>query len=330
MLSDNTTIQIRRLHIKYLYFGLSFIFLILVIPCNTNSQEFNIPDLVVSGENGYLSGELIYPLNDKPAPQCHASTIVETASGLVAAWFGGTNEGNPDVGIWLSRHNGRKWSEPVEVANGIQSDTLSYPCWNPVLFQPRSGPLILFYKVGPNPREWWGMLMISEDDGITWSDPRKLGEGKSGHLIGPVKNKPVQLEDGTIFCPSSTESTKSDGDLSWKVHFETTRDMGKTWKVIGPINDGVEFDAIQPTILTYPDSKMQTLCRTRQGVIAQSWSDDKGKTWIKMNLWMQSLHQTITLQEELSEHLSAPGEEKQSYNLIPDPLQGSNYVHHTG
>jgi len=100
----NTTIQLRRLPIQYLYFGLSFIFLISVMSCNTNSQQFNIPDLVIPGENGYLSGELIYPLHDKPASQCHASTIVETTSGLVAAWFGGTNEGNPDVGIWISRH----------------------------------------------------------------------------------------------------------------------------------------------------------------------------------------------------------------------------------
>jgi len=250
--------------------------------CSTNSQEFNIPDLAVPGENGYLSGELIYPLDDKPTPQCHASTIVETESGMVAAWFGGTNEGNPDVGIWVSLHHGEKWSEPIEVVNGVQSDTLRHPCWNPVLFKPRPGPLMLFFKVGPNPKEWWGMLMISEDDGVTWSDPWKLGDEKLGYLIGPVKNKPFQMEDGTILCPSSTERSLSNGDISWKVHFELTRDIGKTWEVIGPINDGYDFDAIQPSLLRYSDGKMQVLCRTRQDVIARSWSEDNGKTWSKM------------------------------------------------
>ena len=37
-------------------------------------------------------------------PECHASTIVETtAGGLLAAWFGGTAESNPDVCIYVSR-----------------------------------------------------------------------------------------------------------------------------------------------------------------------------------------------------------------------------------
>jgi hypothetical protein len=38
-----------------------------------------------------------------PFPESHASTIAETPSGFVAAWFGGTKERNPDVGIWVSR-----------------------------------------------------------------------------------------------------------------------------------------------------------------------------------------------------------------------------------
>ena len=49
-----------------------------------------------------------------PFPEAHASTIVETPDGLVAAWFGGTAEGRPDVGIWLSRRGPSGWSEPVE------------------------------------------------------------------------------------------------------------------------------------------------------------------------------------------------------------------------
>src|SRR5947208_16965222 len=79
-----------------------------------------------------------------PFPECHASTIAETKGGLVAAWFGGTGEGHPDVGIWLSRHLADQWSAPVEVANGVESPTNRYPCWNPVLFPPRTWPLLLF------------------------------------------------------------------------------------------------------------------------------------------------------------------------------------------
>ena len=242
-----------------------------------DETSHDIPDLSKPGENGYVVGELIYSLDDKPTPQCHASTIVETSSGLVAAWFGGTHERNPDVGIWTSRHASDRWSKPVEVANGMQSSDTRYPCWNPVLFNPKSGPLMLFYKVGPSPNRWWGMLTISSDDGKTWSEPRKLGEnGKIGHLLGPVKNKPIQLEDSSILCPSSSERH------GWQVHFEFTKDLGKTWEVIGPINDGEEFSAIQPSILTFPDGKMQVLCRSKQRVITQSWSSDGGKTWSKM------------------------------------------------
>jgi predicted neuraminidase len=135
---------------------------------------------------------------------------------------------------------------------------------------------MLFYKVGPSPSKWWGMLMTSGDDGRTWSSPRRLGEGPIGSLFGPVKNKPIQLPDGAILCPSSTESN------GWRVHFEVTRDLSKTWEVIGPINDGKEFGAIQPTLLVHPGGRLQALCRSQQNVITQAWSDDNGRTWSPM------------------------------------------------
>jgi len=241
-------------------------------------QGADLPEPAQPGKDGYVRGELIYPLDDKPTPQCHASTIVETPKGLVAAWFGGTHEKHPDVGIWVSRLEKTGWSKPVEVADGQQSAEKRHPCWNPVLFQPKAGPLMLFYKVGPSPSQWWGMLMTSEDAGKSWSKPRKLGtDSRLGqgnpNLIGPVKNKPIQLDDGSILCPSSTEHK------GWRVHFELTRDGGKTWEVIGPIHDASDFNAIQPSILSYPGDKFQILCRTKEQVVGQSWSKDGGKTW---------------------------------------------------
>jgi predicted neuraminidase len=192
----------------------------------------------------------------------------------VAAWFGGTREGAADVGIWLSRHDGQKWSAPVEVANGVQNAELRHPCWNPVLFQPVEGALLLFYKVGPNPREWWGMLIRSSDAGKTWSAPQRLPEG----ILGPIKNKPELLADGRLLCGSSTEH---DG---WRVHLETTTDLGlEKWSRTEPLNDGRTIGAIQPSILRHSDKRLQLVCRTRgAGKIVNFWSEDGGRTWGEM------------------------------------------------
>jgi predicted neuraminidase len=63
---------------------------------------------------------------------------------------------------------------------------------------------------------------------------------------------------------------------------EITVDLGMTWQRVGPINDGQDFAAIQPTLLIHPDGRVQALCRSRQGVITESRSQDGGKTWSKM------------------------------------------------
>ena len=71
----------------------------------------------------------------------------------------------------------------------------------------------------------------------------------------------------------------------WQAHLEWSKDMGKTWEKIGPLNDGTKINAIQPSILKYPDGKMQILCRTeRAGRICQAWSNDMGQTWSEMSL----------------------------------------------
>ncbi|HSB09779.1 MAG TPA: sialidase family protein [Blastocatellia bacterium] len=220
--------------------------------------------------NPIVASEFVF--EQAPFASCHASTVAETKSGLVAAWFGGTRERNPDVGIWVARRTKTRWSAPVEVANGIQPAGERFPCWNPVLYQAERGPLVLFFKVGPSPSEWWGMMTTSTDGGASWTNPRRLPDG----ILGPIKNKPVRLKDGSLLCGSSTENA------GWLVHMELTKDLGSTWNKTEPLNDRAQFGAIQPTILVHRSGAIQILCRSRQKRITDCWSTDGGKTWGEM------------------------------------------------
>ncbi|HEY7056465.1 MAG TPA: sialidase family protein [Vicinamibacterales bacterium] len=225
-----------------------------------------------------VQSEFIY--EKAPFPSAHASTIVEAREGLVAAWFGGTGEKNPDVGIWVSRRGADGWTAPVEVANGVQPDGTRFASWNPVLFQPSNGPLVLFYKVGPSPSEWWGLARTSGDAGRTWSAAILLPKG----ILGPIRAKPIELDSGVMLAGSSTE------DHGWVVHMERfsgpwtpegLADPAK-WESSGPLNDASQFGAIQPTLLVHSPTSLQILCRSRQGVITDARSIDAGRTWRRM------------------------------------------------
>jgi predicted neuraminidase len=229
-----------------------------------------------------VRSEFLY--ESAPFPSCHASTIAETPAGLVAAWFGGTHEKHPDVEIWVSRHIDGAWTPPVSAADGIQADGTRHPCWNPVLYQQPSGPLLLFYKVGPSPDAWWGVLRRSDDAGRTWSEPQRLPDD----ILGPVKNKPVRLADGSLLCPSSVErGIVEDGKRrpQWQLRFERTTDLGRTWSSATvadrnpAVDDGAPILAIQPSVLLHGDGKLQAVGRSRSGKIFETWSSAAGRTW---------------------------------------------------
>ena len=210
-----------------------------------------------------------------PTESCHASTLEQSEGVLMCAWFGGTQEGALDVAIWYSRQVEGQWTRAQQVANGMmENERIQYPCWNPVLFKPRKGPLLLFYKVGPSPSTWWGMVKTSEDNGVTWSKGIRLPDG----YYGPIRAKPIDFEDGMILAGSSTE------DNGWRVHMERTKNPTKVWWKTQPLNRAIDFSAIQPTIIKYADDRIQILTRTKQGRIAESWSSDRGYNWSRMRL----------------------------------------------
>lgn len=253
--------QIQPLH------QLTTCLLMLMVMATTGPEAWSQQAAIVSSQ---------YIYEKAPFPECHASTLVTAPNGkVVAAWFGGTEEGNDDVEIWFSSFESaiKNWSVPKMVADGIYEGK-RYPCWNPVLVT-QGEQLILFYKVGPSPSTWWGMWKESKDSGETWGPATRLPE----NILGPIKNKPIQLGNGSWLCGSSSEH---DG---WRAHVEIGNRELSQWKFIGPLNAKDEIESIQPTFLRLKDKSILMLCRTKSAQkISMTISKDDGQTWDRLSL----------------------------------------------
>ena len=149
-----------------------------------------------------IASELILPIRD--GWQSHASHILPLPGGEVySVFFYGSREGNNDVRIYGSlRHTDGSWTEAVPL-----SEDDSVPHWNPVLFRREDGPVLLFYKVGPNCSTWLTRCRVSTDNCRSWSESFELVPGDVSGGRGPVRNKPIYLADGSILAPSTAPPT---------------------------------------------------------------------------------------------------------------------------
>ncbi len=254
-------------------------FIIVVVAVFMVSCETKKPSDKGGGDqemNAEQTGRLIKDFvfgDERPFAQCHASTVVKLRpDGFLVTWFAGTEEKNPDVGIWMSKGKPGHWSEPVQLAK-VRQDAH----WNPVLFRAPSGDIYLFFKVGKIIAKWETWVMISKDEGKTWSKAHELVPGDKGGR-GPVKNKPIVLSDGTWLAGASNESGKY-----WEVFVDRSEDNGKTWAA----SDYLEMDhthlkgkgVIQPTLWESAPGQVHMLVRSSEGYIYRSDSKDYGKTW---------------------------------------------------
>ncbi|UVI27770.1 sialidase family protein [Paenibacillus spongiae] len=210
--------------------------------------------------------------DSRPFASCHASTLVALADGsILAAWFGGTDEGESDVDIWCSRRMDGHWSAPERIAGepGIAH-------WNPVLFQGDNGILYLYYKVGHTIPRWYTRVIESRDEGASWGEPYALVEGDEGGR-GPVRNKPIISQNGTWLAPASLESEV------WDAFVDISRDQGQSWTMseIVPLNrEGLRGKGvIQPAMWESEAGQIHMLLRSTAGSIYRSDSADTGATW---------------------------------------------------
>lgn len=225
-----------------------------------------------------------------PTAFCHASTVLALPDGsLLCCWFGGTHEGESDVGIYLSRRTDAGWSEPKLLVNGAEAN------WNPVLFAGADGRLLLFYKQGQQIADWQTWLLQSTDNGVTWSGSQELVPGDVSGGRGPVRNKPLRLASGRILAGASTEHG------IWKAFADISDDDGASWHKSSAVQiEGLQYQAgektadsniavsqqsfygrgvIQPSLWQSADGSVHMLLRSSEGFVYRSDSADDGETW---------------------------------------------------
>lgn len=257
---------------------------------NLSSQEiFSYSKIILHKE---------FVLEKLPTSFCHASTIIKLKSGgLLCCWFGGTHEGEADVAIYAAKKeyddssakNQGAWSKPVKLADGAEAN------WNPVLFYGEDNTLMLFYKHGQKIAQWQTLVIASQDDGESWSEPQELVAADTGGGRGPVRNKPIRLASGRIVAGASTEQG------IWQAFADLSDDDGKSWRkstVIGiaklsyqvgektaQSNIAVSQQSfygrgvIQPSLWQSADGSVHMLLRSSEGFIYRSDSKDEGETW---------------------------------------------------
>ncbi|CAM6098567.1 unnamed protein product [Calypogeia fissa] len=229
----------------------------------------NVSAGVVCSEVTVLAEEFVFERKEAPFASCHASTILELGQNdFLVAYFGGSYEGAGDVRIWLSRYENGVWRAPV-----IADVEMNIPMWNPVLFKMPDGEVLLFYKIGPEVQKWTGFMKRSHDNGRTWGKREPLPPG----ILGPIKNKPILLEDGRLLCGSSVESWSA-----WGAWMEMTPDAGRTWSKHGPIYvKDTLMGVIQPVPYVSDSGEIRVLLRPSDEIlkICEATSYDGGYSW---------------------------------------------------
>ncbi|GAA1763794.1 exo-alpha-sialidase [Pseudarthrobacter sulfonivorans] len=216
-----------------------------------------------------------------PAPtvQSHAANLLTLPDGrLGCVWFGGTQEGVPDISIWFStlEPGSSQWSEPAQL-----SDDSTRSEQNPILFTAPDTSLWLLYtaqKAG-NQDTAEVRRRISIDSGRTWGEVETLfAANETGGVF--VRQLPVVLPSGRLIVPIfrciTTPGEKWVGNSDDSAVM-ISDDAGATWtETVLPGSLGCVHMNIQPVA----DGSLLALFRSRWAdSIYESRSTDDGTTW---------------------------------------------------
>ncbi|NKX54766.1 sialidase family protein [Arthrobacter mobilis] len=239
----------------------------------------NSYDTITPDGKLHNDGDLAYAYLPAPTVQSHAANLMTLPDGrLGCVWFGGTQEGVPDISVWFSTLSpgSAAWSEPVRL-----SDDPARSEQNPILFNAPDGRVWLLYtaQLAGNQDTAEVRRRISEDSGATWGPVETLfPANEDGGIF--VRQPPVVLSSGRWIIPVfrclTTPGEKWVGNNDDSA-IMVSDDAGTTWsQQVLPGSTG----CVHMDIQELEDGSLLALFRSRWAdSIYESRSTDGGGTW---------------------------------------------------
>lgn len=227
--------------------------------------------------------------------------LATTNAGTLIAVYDNRNRsridlpGDIDVGMNRSTDGGQTW-EPMKVIMDMGDD----PEWNydgigdPAVFVDRvKGTIWVAATWSHGNRSWRGsgpgmtpeetgqfMLVKSEDDGLTWSEPINITKQVKDPawrfvLAGPGSG--ITMRDGTLVFAAQyrgeNEEPVNGKPFSTLIY---SKDRGETWA----IGTGVKIDTTEAQLVELGDGSIMINCRDNRGGSRSVYTTkDLGKTW---------------------------------------------------
>lgn len=210
-----------------------------------------------------------------PCVQNHAANLHALPNGdLLCAWFGGTQEGIPDVSIYLSRltAGSTEWQPATKL-----SDDPARSEQNPVLFTTPTGELWLIYTAQLSGHQNTAIVRrrISTDGGHSWGPIETLFDQPGTFVRQPI----VVLPDGAWACPvflcrtQPGERWVGNDDISAVMISE---DHGRTWtQHVVPDSLG----CVHMNVQTLADGSLLALYRSRWADRIYASRSQDGRSW---------------------------------------------------
>ncbi|MDR3373689.1 MAG: exo-alpha-sialidase [Ancalomicrobiaceae bacterium] len=208
--------------------------------------------------------------------QNHAANLMPLMNGdLACVWFGGTQEGIPDISIWFARlaKDAAAWSEPRKL-----SDDPTRSEQNPILFDAPDGTLQLYWTAQVNGRQDTAFVRrrISADNGATWGAIETAIEEPGTFIRQPLVVRPDGAWLMPLFLCRTTPGIAWVGDDDVSAVAIST-DQGRTWRRV-EVPDSL--GAVHMNIVAIAGNEFAAFFRSRWADhVRASRSFDGGETW---------------------------------------------------